>query len=379
LDDADDDVSLPGTIAGVEHAAGARDPVEPTGVDNDAAQSTIDPPGVDDDGSTIDPPGVDDDEDSHDNDTQAELETFVNKLGTKLDDKIDKIEQLDSDYNPDDDDSQESDTDVNASVTTTSINNQELDDIHADAARQQSSADNDMMIDDNDREPSDNESSDEDSDPTTPGPRLRRSRTRSYGHLKGRAGDRSLPTVARPHEFKGGKHQAHVILQSIIMTQYNLRQGIKKFGDSGKAAVLVELQQLYDRNVMEPVMKSDLTPTERKGALWYLMFLKEKRCGKIKGRGCADGRSQHEYMSKEETSSPTVATEALILTCVVDAIEGRNVATCNIPGAFMQSDMKGKVVMKLEGVMAEAILKIDPKMYTKFIAKENGKDVIYAF
>jgi hypothetical protein len=39
--------------------------------------------------------------------------------------------------------------------------------------------------------------------------------------------------------------------------------------------------------------------------------------------------------------------------------------------------MKGKVVMKLEGVMAEAILKIDPKKYTKFIAKENGKDVIY--
>ena len=76
-------------------------------------------------------------------------------------------------------------------------------------------------------------------------------------------------------------------------------------------------------------------------------------------------------------SAPTVANEALILTCVIDAIEGRDVATCDIPGAFMQSDMKGKVVMKLEGVMAEAILKIDPKLYTKYIAKENGKDVIY--
>jgi hypothetical protein len=43
----------------------------------------------------------------------------------------------------------------------------------------------------------------------------------------------------------------------------------------------------------------------------------------------------------------------------------------------MQSDMKGKVVMKLEGVMAEVIVKIDPKLYTKYIAKENGKDVIY--
>jgi hypothetical protein len=81
-------------------------------------------------------------------------------------------------------------------------------------------------------------------------------------------------------------------------------------------------------------------------------------------------------MTKQETSAPTVATKALILTCVIGAIEGRDIATCDIPSAFMQSDMKGKVVMKLEGVMAEAILKIDPKLYTKYIAKENGKDVI---
>jgi hypothetical protein len=52
-------------------------------------------------------------------------------------------------------------------------------------------------------------------------------------------------------------------------------------------------------------------------------------------------------------------------------------ATCDIPGAFMQSDMKGKVVMKLKGVMAEVILKIDPKQYQKYVTKENGKDVIY--
>ncbi len=82
-------------------------------------------------------------------------------------------------------------------------------------------------------------------------------------------------------------------------------------------------------------------------------------------------------MSKKETSSPTVATEALILTYVIDAIEGRDVATCDIPGAFMQSDMKGKVVMKLKGVMPDVILKIDPKQYQKYVTTENAKDVIY--
>jgi hypothetical protein len=195
--------------------------------------------------------------------------------------------------------------------------------------------------------------------------------TPSYKHLKGREGDGALPTIAWPNEFKGGRHQAHVILQSIILTQYNLKQGIKKFDDNGKAAVLIKLQQLYDRDVMSPIGKYDLTAEERKGALRYLMFLKEKLCGTIKGHGCADGRSQWEYMSKQETLSPTVATKALLLTCVINAIEKRDVATCNIPGAYMQLDMTGKVVMKLEGVMAKVILKIDPKKYTKYVAKEN--------
>jgi hypothetical protein len=105
-----------------------------------------------------------------------------------------------------------------------------------------------------------------------------------------------------------------------VLTQYNLKQGIKKFGHKGKQAVLSKLQQLY-RGVIEPIDPSDLTPEERKGALRYLMFLKEKRDGMIKGRGCADRRPQRDYMTKEYTSSPTVATDALLVTCRIDAIE----------------------------------------------------------
>ena len=33
----------------------------------------------------------------------------------------------------------------------------------------------------------------------------------------------------------------------------------------------------------------------------------------IKGRGCADGINQWEWLSKEDTSSPTVSTEGLML------------------------------------------------------------------
>ena len=37
------------------------------------------------------------------------------------------------------------------------------------------------------------------------------------------------------------------------------------------------------------------------------MFLKQKRCGKIKGRGYADGRKQRKYLTKDNRSAPTVA------------------------------------------------------------------------
>jgi hypothetical protein len=43
----------------------------------------------------------------------------------------------------------------------------------------------------------------------------------------------------------------------------------------------------------------------------------------------------------------------------------------------MQSDMEGDVVMKLEGVMADVILKIDPTKYKKHTILERGKPVVY--
>ena len=79
------------------------------------------------------------------------------------------------------------------------------------------------------------------------------------------------------------------------------------------------------------------------------MFLKEKHCGKVKAHGCAEGHKQRLYKTKDETSSPTMNVEVLFITCLIDAMEGREVMTCEIPGAFMQSDMDELLHMKLEG------------------------------
>ena len=152
----------------------------------------------------------------------------------------------------------------------------------------------------------------------------------------------------------------HATLAHTVMTQMSMKKGIKEFGYAGVDAVLAELQQLYDRDVLEPQSADEMTRDEKHAALNYLMFLKKKRCGRIKGRGCADGRKQRIHTKKEDASSPTVAIEAVMLSCVIDAEERRHVAFLDIPGAFMQANMDELVHMRLEGKMAELFVRIDP-------------------
>jgi hypothetical protein len=49
-----------------------------------------------------------------------------------------------------------------------------------------------------------------------------------------------------------------------------------------------------------------------------------------------------------------------MLSCTIDVHEGRDVATSDILGAFLQTDMEGNVHMMLEGKMAELLARLDP-------------------
>ena len=166
-------------------------------------------------------------------------------------------------------------------------------------------------------------------------------------------------------------------LKHTVLTQYTLKKGLQVFGPKGTEAVFSEMKQLHDRKVCEPVHRKDLSSGQRNKALGYLMFLKQKRCGRIKGRGCADGRKQRVWTTKEDATSPTVSTEAVLLTAVIDAKERREVITVDIPGAFMQGDQDETVHMKLEGTLADLLARCDPTKYQPYLTTENGKTVLY--
>jgi hypothetical protein len=137
------------------------------------------------------------------------------------------------------------------------------------------------------------------------------------------------------------------------------------------------MEQLHTRKVSKPVHEDDLTKEQKRASLRCLMILTKKRCGRIKARGCADGRKQRATTRKEDASAPTVSIEAVMLSATIDAMEGRDVATVDIPGAFVQADMDEVVHVKFEGEMAEMLVKLDPKPCRKCVKDENGKTVVH--
>ena len=114
-------------------------------------------------------------------------------------------------------------------------------------------------------------------------------------------------------------------VMAYLLTQYNLKPGLQKFGTKGEKAALKEMTQLRIMDTGTPVEAEKLSREQRMRALSSLLFLKEKRTGDIKGRACINGAPQRAYILKEDAASPTVSTESTFITATIAAKEGRKV------------------------------------------------------
>ena len=93
------------------------------------------------------------------------------------------------------------------------------------------------------------------------------------------------------HRYPSG-HYMNLMVH--IFTQLNLNQGLRIFGGKGMKATKSEIQQIYDKVVFHPIKGEQLTKKQKHGALKVLIFLKQKRYGKIKFCAVADGPNQRE-------------------------------------------------------------------------------------
>lgn len=102
--------------------------------------------------------------------------------------------------------------------------------------------------------------------------------------------------------------------------------------------------------------------------------MKMKQTGEIKGRTVAGGNKQHGYIDKEESSSPTVATESVSLTSMVETIEERHTAVIYAPNAIIQTiveDKKKRVIIRIQGMLVDILVKIAAEVYEPYVTTDK--------
>ncbi len=139
---------------------------------------------------------------------------------------------------------------------------------------------------------------------------------------------------------------------------YSLKAGLKKFGKVGKTATVTKLTQLHTYKTYHPVHAKSLSPAEQKQALLSLMNIVKKCDGRVHARAVPDGskeRTQPGY-KKEDGASQTVATNSIMITATINAHEQCDVATIDIPGAFLHAYNDKETFMLLKGRLAKLMV-----------------------
>jgi hypothetical protein len=84
---------------------------------------------------------------------------------------------------------------------------------------------------------------------------------------------------------------------------------------------------------------------------------------------------------KEDASSPTVSAEAVMLTCIIDANENRDVANVDILNAFVQTvveDEKDRAFIRIRGPLVNILVTIAPDVYGPYVTvgKKGKKQLL---
>ena len=159
--------------------------------------------------------------------------------------------------------------------------------------------------------------------------------------------------------------------------RYTLKKSTMKFGNRARQAARSELSQLNERMVFTPIHREDITKEEIRKSMESLMFLTEKRDGTVKARACANGSIQREYLMRDKAASPTVISESVIITSCIEAKENRDIMTCDIPNAFVQTEIKKqeigeRIIMKIRGILLDILVEMDPEKYSDYVVVEDG-------
>jgi hypothetical protein len=103
---------------------------------------------------------------------------------------------------------------------------------------------------------------------------------------------------------KGAHRRADVV--GMIMTQLSMKAAIKKWSLEAEYAITKEMKQLHWRDSYKSKHWHGLTKKQKEQILESQIFNEQMRDGSIKAQKVISGTKQHDYITKEDVSSPTV-------------------------------------------------------------------------
>jgi len=122
------------------------------------------------------------------------------------------------------------------------------------------------------------------------------SQAEKIGVFNLKLGDKDAPTPISVEDVE------ERIMGLVLINRYNLKQGLNRFGAHEEEAVNSKLQQTHGIHIHIPMNPQKMTRAERLKASSALLFLVEKRDGKIKARkcvGCSQQCTQEGYKKKD--------------------------------------------------------------------------------
>ena len=116
-------------------------------------------------------------------------------------------------------------------------------------------------------------------------------------------------------------------------------ENVDMIGKQGEDKVLKEMGQLHDRACFEPIRVKDMTEEEKRQAQMALTHLTKKQDETVKGRTVCNRKLTREWLSREESASPTESIEGMFLTASMGAWEQQDVMSSDAPNTFAQAKL----------------------------------------
>ncbi len=108
---------------------------------------------------------------------------------------------------------------------------------------------------------------------------------------------------------------------------------------------------------------------------WISHLCWGKQDVKIKARKVASENKQWDYITKEDVSFPTVLAEAVMLTCVIDALEDQEIAVIDIPNAFVQNVVKDEehcMIIYIWRPLVDILVSLAPDLYGPYVSTNKA-------